>query len=1184
LLEQLNADPQGVSYRAVDREAEDPIEIRILDTADELLWAATQRRCRLAELIDSPYVRHVRAMELAAVPPYIVLDPPAEFTLSSVLADGGPLEFARAVHVLHCITIPLIAAHRVGISHGRLRPAEIGWSGMLEDENSTCSLDFTRTPGQRESSLAVDIQQLSRLWTWLLGVARLESPSCPAELVELFESMARDEQSQGLTSIVVASTLAAWLRSREAESSKWSETIIGAHDPVSDPTTLHEAVSCVADTFAVGTTVGTAHSADVSDTAFPTDPLLNCRTLGRYRLLSKLGEGGMGTVWRAEDPVDGQHVAVKVLRSDLARNENVRRRFLREARVLTELKSPYIANMLDVNVDGELHYFVLEFVDGCNLMEYLKQKGRLEEREAVTIVSDVARALQEAHERGIVHRDLKPENVLLQGGVHGAAQPETAVPLPSRPRVKLTDFGLARHLDETESMNLTNAGAVLGTPLYFAPEQCSGKSDVDHRADLYSLGATLFRLLTGRPPFEANNIAGLIAKHVNEPAPRIRSVVPELSDALEGIVAKCLQKSPSARYQTAGELLNDLESLLSGKPTSIVAHPLVPAANAADVLTFDFTWELTNPPHLLWPHVTNTERLNKAIGLPAVEYTSEPDPVGGSRRFAKIRKLGMAVGWREHPFEWVEGRRMGVLREFHQGPWKWFTSIVELTPRSDGGTTLVHRVRMLPANLVGKLAASIEIGLKTRKALEKVYRHIDAAVSGDLGKMADPFEEADRLADDATRKLDHRLRLTAERGADLFALEQLGEFLAASPVQELSRIRPLALARRLDVDEQKFLEACLLGAREGLLTLLWDILCPVCRIPSQVKDSLRAIREHGHCEACQTDFELDFANSIEMIFRVAPDIRNAETGVYCIGGPAHSPHVAAQVRLAPGERFEMDLALATGGYRLRGPQLPYCVEFRVLPEASASRWELQLTQGPLPELPRQLKTGEQHFVFVNDTVHEVLARIERTVNRNDAMTAARAAATPLFRDLFAGECLAPEQLVQIEQVTLLFTRLSQAQDLYFEWGDAPAFRRIHEHFRQTGDIIRREGGSLFKTIGEGACAVFTDPVSAMRAAVAIQELDEPRLRVAIHRGPALVATINDHLDYFGATVSATNQLLDSIPPGELHTSPRVVVSHVIASDPDVIRAICGTPREKHFQPWPLVQSRALRSIYPHELV
>ncbi len=124
--------------------------------------------------------------------------------------------------------------------------------------------------------------------------------------------------------------------------------------------------------------------------------------------------------------------------------------------------------------------------------------------------------------------------------------------------------------------------------------------------------------------------------------------------------------------------------------------------------------------------------------------------------------------------------------------------------------------------------------------------------------------------------------------------------------------------------------------------MLWDILCPMCRISSGIVETLRALKEHGHCEACQVDFDLDFARSVEMIFRIHPEIRGAETGIYCIGGPAHSPHVVAQVRVAAGERVDLELTLTEGAYRVRGPQLPYAIEFQVEPGAFLTRWSLRV--------------------------------------------------------------------------------------------------------------------------------------------------------------------------------------------------------------------------------------------------
>ena len=134
--------------------------------------------------------------------------------------------------------------------------------------------------------------------------------------------------------------------------------------------------------------------------------------------------------------------------------------------------------------------------------------------------------------------------------------------------------------------------------------------------------------------------------------------------------------------------------------------------------------------------------------------------------------------------------------------------------------------------------------------------------------------------------------------------ERIGDFLALAPAQDVARIRPLALARRLGLEPDQVVAACLHGAHDGALVLLWDILCPICRIPAKFVSALAELGAHGHCEACQLDYELDFGRSVELIFRAHPEIRESDLGTYCIGGPAHSPHVVAQVRVRPGERLD----------------------------------------------------------------------------------------------------------------------------------------------------------------------------------------------------------------------------------------------------------------------------------------
>ena len=600
-------------------------------------------------------------------------------------------------------------------------------------------------------------------------------------------------------------------------------------------------------------------------------------------------------------------------------------------------------------------------------------------------------------------------------------------------------------------------------------------------------------------------------------------------------------------------MLDDLERIRRGEPTSIGVHPRLPDYDPARVLHYDWSWDLEASPQQLWPYISNTDRLNKAAGLPAIGYTTD---VANEevRLFGQIKRAGMTVAWREYPFEWVEGRRMGVLREFNQGPFRWLVNIFELTPRANGGTTLTHKVRVEPTGVIGRTAAALEIGMKGKRAVDRIYRRIDAAVLGRLGdvRLIDPFEPPAPLPAERRQRLDLLLDRLVHHGIEPDVAQNIGEYVAEAPAQEIARIRPLALARRLGLGEDQVVAACLQGAREGLFILFWDILCPLCRIASDMKDSLRVVQDHGHCAVCNLDFEIDFASSVEMIFRAHPEIRAAEVKRYCAGGPAHSPHVVAQVRLAAGERMTVALELSEGLYRLRGPQLPYQLDVRVEAGASASRWEVSLAKKPDADLAPRFRPGRQVLELVNDQPEELVVRLERTLSRDDALTAAKASALALFRQLFPDEVLAPGQLVSVANITLLVTAVDQAHRLYETLGDARTFSVLHDHFRLLAEHVKLAGGALVKTHGEGILAAFTDPVAAVQAALGANACLAKQvstrdlvLRAGVHRGPARAATLNDQLDYFGSVVHLAVRLPDFAPPGDL------LLTQAVASDPRV---------------------------------
>ena len=1006
LRAQLGAGPDGVAYRALAEDGATEVEVRDLTAARHAAgrWGRLVPRLRMATQIAHTAAIRVLELELESERPYAVMEWVGVTTLAESVQASGRKSRYETIKLVHAVAGALRAAHRLGLAHGRLGPGHVLLAGLVEPK-----LDFTGAavgfPGEPELARSgegapeiadganvivsppADLYSLGALLAWLLLGRNIRADQKPSaedlagasSLGDLVRDLFADDPSERPTAREVQERLNELLSPMDA-TGNWVMPSAG----LSQSSLLAQSARAesVADGFGAGTII--------LDKGVP--------RLGRYRLLEKLGEGGQGVVHRAEDPSDGSIVAIKILRTDRVDNPAVLRRFRKEARLMAEANNPHVVNLLEFNEDDGIPYMVLEFVAGESLGQLLAERARLGETEALSFMAAVARGLMEAHERGIVHRDIKPSNILLLDprrpaagtntdedsfaldrvhhsglrdkmfltGVTLTAKPDgTAELAASWPRVKISDFGLARHVVDTESMALTAAGALLGTPHYMAPEQWTGRA-VDPRTDVYAMGATLFHLLAGRPPFSAETRDELCSQHCNDPPPRLTSLDLGVSEAAERVVERALRKQPEDRYFDAGAMLRDIEALLHGQPSDLAIHPRLPDCDPHPALQFEFRWELESSPRQLWPLVTNTDRLDRAIGFAPVTYKTRYEPGHGVRTFAEGRKAGMVEIGEEHPYEWVEPRRMGVLREYSQGPFRWMVSVVELTPRPRGGTTLIHRLRLEPSSWKIRLGSRWGVGVSLRKSLERVYQRIDATVKSQsrrgFSAEVDPFEEPAQMPAPRRQRLERLLDRLVEHGIDAAVVDRLGEYLTLGTAQEVARIRPLALADRWGLDPDQVVAACLHGAREGLLELHWDLLCPVCRISCQVTDTLRAIAEHAHCEACHLDFQLDFANSIELIFRVHPEIREAELGTYCVGGPAHSPHVLAQVRVAPNERIELELELPEGSYRLRGPQLPWSVDFPVEKSATIRRWDIDLGSAPAPAGSGALRPGGQVLI------------------------------------------------------------------------------------------------------------------------------------------------------------------------------------------------------------------------------
>ena len=278
----------------------------------------------------------------------------------------------------------------------------------------------------------------------------------------------------------------------------------------------------------------------------------------KYRLERLVGEGGTGVVVAARHLQLERDVAIKFLRTALASDE-IRMRFEREARAIGQIESEHVVLVLDVGAldDGHAPYMVMEYLEGRDLAKILKEDGALSIEDSVDCMLQVCEALEGAHQQGIVHRDLKPANLFLTRRDDGG------------PHIKVVDFGISKILDpkiiDSGPKEMTAAFTVLGSPRYMAPEQLRNSKDVDGRADLWSLGAVLFQLLSGKPAFDADNNINVSLAVLTEEPPLLRELAPHAPPELEAIVNKCLTKDRAGRFQTAAELADALRPFASDR-------------------------------------------------------------------------------------------------------------------------------------------------------------------------------------------------------------------------------------------------------------------------------------------------------------------------------------------------------------------------------------------------------------------------------------------------------------------------------------------------------------------------------------------------------------------------------------------------------------------------------------------
>jgi len=576
---------------------------------------------------------------------------------------------------------------------------------------------------------------------------------------------------------------------------------------------------------------------------------------------------------------------------------------------------------------------------------------------------------------------------------------------------------------------------------------------------------------------------------------------------------------------------------------------------------YRWEWQLSSSAEALWPYVSDTDRFNRATGVPALHSSAAKDrPLVNARRHLRLTRLGVSIEWEEEPFEWVRPQRFGVNRHYVSGPVAEMRVLGELFPRTaseGGGTTLVYQVWARPRTPFGMIAIPGQIGILSARRFATAFRQCDRLAAKarpgstpalDWGdpRPVSPGGEA-RLAD-------IQARLLAKSGSEW--LPHLVDVIRRADDLTLAHIRPYALADAWGAARRDVLELCLQATRAGLVDMQWDLLCPLCRGTKVTASTLSQIESQVHCEVCHIDFTVNFDRAVEITFRPNPAIRVIDVQPYCVGGPQVTPHIMVQ-QLLPGHSHRtIDVMLEAGRYRARALELRGAQFVTATPDALSSA---QLTvRASADDWPNAESSVGLHprLELVNDTDAEQLILLERMAWSDQAATAAEVTTLQTFRDLFSREALRPGEQIAVGSLTVVFTDLRGSTQLYQQIGDAPAFGRVMDHFAVLRQAIEHEEGTIVKTIGDAVMAVFRRPVSAIRAMAAaqdalIKDASPLVLKVGVHHGPCIAVTQNDRLDYFGTTVNVAARIQNLSHGGDM------VLSDATHQDREVMTWLAG---------------------------
>lgn len=562
------------------------------------------------------------------------------------------------------------------------------------------------------------------------------------------------------------------------------------------------------------------------------------------------------------------------------------------------------------------------------------------------------------------------------------------------------------------------------------------------------------------------------------------------------------------------------------------------ASNAMSSVVATGAVELASSPEDVWPLLTDTDRTNRIIGANAVSFRPiEADAASKTpaRFVAETVAGGFKIAYEEAPFEWSHGRSFSVVRTMRSGPITKYALNWTLERIGESGTRATVRLEIAPRHWILWPVA----WLNARRFVSSLV-HLAEAIDAHVRDRA-PSPYLKPVSQSHIEALASAVSSLKSSGLDADLAEKLGAFVRDAPDADVVRIRPYELAEAWGVDRRTALRAFLRAVPAGLVELRWGLICPSCLTASQQVRALDEVPTEGHCQLCDISFELDLDKAVEATFLPHPAVRPITEQLFCIGGPARTPHVLVQSTFAADEEKALDAPSKAGRYRIfaRGGAAgtlqieedgPARVDVTV--DGDAVRPAL-VVAGPGASLATKNASGGARHV-----------KIERIAFADMAATAHQVSNIGEFRTLFSSDLLKRGTPLKVARVAVLFSDLTGSTALYSAVGDAAAFRLVDDHFDVIRGVVEDYDGVVVKTMGDAVLATFTDARQCARAATnALARFEKFRgshehgdlvgLKLGMYAGACYVVTANGVLDYFGQTVNIASRVQHLAESGEL---------------------------------------------------